>query len=95
MLHRVGPQLHRSNTKDLSVKVGRKMARAVREQLAVFSVKQQRFLSSEATLIVRFADIPGPVEERIEDTGGSEVKADASNTVGGTAETAEDHCAER
>jgi len=41
---------------ELPVKVGRKMAKAVKDQLALFSVKQQRSLSGEATLLVKFAD---------------------------------------
>uniref|UniRef100_A0A7S1AFL3 Uncharacterized protein n=1 Tax=Noctiluca scintillans TaxID=2966 RepID=A0A7S1AFL3_NOCSC len=52
---------------DVPVRAGRKMERAVREQLSLFSGKQQRFLSSEAAITVKFGqqadDAPGQADE--------------------------------
>lgn len=39
---------------DIPYKLGQKMARAVQQQLSLFSGKQQRFLSAEATLVLKF-----------------------------------------
>lgn len=39
---------------DLPPKVGRKMGRAVQEQMDLFSTKQRRFLTSEAVLVSKF-----------------------------------------
>uniref|UniRef100_A0A7S0ZX77 Uncharacterized protein n=1 Tax=Noctiluca scintillans TaxID=2966 RepID=A0A7S0ZX77_NOCSC len=39
---------------DVPLRAGRRMERAVRDQLSLFSGKQQRFLSSEAALTVKF-----------------------------------------
>jgi len=43
-------------------KVGLKMSRAVREQLGLFSAKQQRFLSSEAVIFVKFGALDSQEE---------------------------------
>jgi len=45
-------------TEDVPYKLGQKMARAVQQQLTLFSGKQQRILSAEATLAVKFGKAP-------------------------------------
>jgi len=45
-------------TEDVPHGLGQRMARAVQQQLSLFSGKQQRFLSSEATLALKFGRPP-------------------------------------
>lgn len=47
---------------DIPYKLGQKMARAIRQQLSLFSGKQQRFLSADAALVKKFGQDEEPEE---------------------------------
>eukprot|EP00420_Gonyaulax_spinifera_P005252 CAMPEP_0197940652 /NCGR_PEP_ID=MMETSP1439-20131203/121604_1 /TAXON_ID=66791 /ORGANISM="Gonyaulax spinifera, Strain CCMP409" /LENGTH=175 /DNA_ID=CAMNT_0043563831 /DNA_START=70 /DNA_END=594 /DNA_ORIENTATION=+ len=62
---------------DIPYKMGQKMARAVRQQLNLFSGKQQRFLSADAALVKKFGDAEPEAEEKAEDVQAKEKEASA------------------